>query len=44
MVIVLGTVLSYAIGWLIGIPILVPILNTLASFPFMVDALRRGRL
>lgn len=42
--IVLATVLSYALGWLIGIPALVPVLNTLASFPFMVAALKRGDL
>jgi hypothetical protein len=35
---------SYVIGWVVGIPALVPILNTLASFPFMVLALRRGEL
>jgi hypothetical protein len=43
-VIVLSTLLSYAIGWMIGIPILLPVLNVLASFPFMVHALRRGDL
>jgi hypothetical protein len=42
--IVLATLLSYAVGWAIGVPILLPILNTLASFPFMVLALRRGHL
>jgi uncharacterized membrane protein len=42
--IVLSTVLSYAVGWAIGVPALVPVLNTLASFPFMVLALRRGDL
>jgi hypothetical protein len=42
--IVVATCLSYAVGWAIGIPMLVPILNTLASFPFMVLALRRGDL
>jgi hypothetical protein len=42
--IVLCTVASYALGWLIGIPALVPVLNTLASFPFMVAALKRGDL
>jgi len=42
--IVAATVLSYAAGWAIGVPILVPILNTLASYPFMVAALRRGEL
>lgn len=39
--IVFATVLSYAAGWVLGVPALVPVLNTLASFPFMVDALRR---
>jgi hypothetical protein len=43
-VIVVGTILSYAVGWLINIPALVPFLNTLASFPFMVAALKRGRV
>jgi hypothetical protein len=42
--VVLATLASYAIGWAIGIPALLPILNTLASFPFMVAALRRGEL
>ena len=32
------------VGWAIGVPLLVPILNTLASFPFMVLALKRGDL
>jgi hypothetical protein len=41
--IILATILSYALGWLIGIPALVPLLNTLASFPFMVAALKRGQ-
>jgi hypothetical protein len=43
-VIVTATLVSYAAGWAIGVPILVPILNTLASFPFMVLALKRGDL
>jgi hypothetical protein len=42
--IVAGSILSYAVGWLIGVPALVPILNTLASFPFMFAALRRGNV
>ena len=42
--IVSATLVSYAVGWLIGVPALVPILNTLASFPFMVLALRRGHV
>jgi hypothetical protein len=41
---VAATVASYAVGWLIGVPALLPVLNTLASFPFMVAALRRGDL
>src|SRR5258706_7861832 len=42
--IVLATLLPYAVGWAIGVPVLLPILNTLASFPFMVLALKRGDL
>ena len=40
--IVVATVLSYFVGWALKLPLLVPVLNTLASFPFMVAALRRG--
>jgi len=40
--IVAATALSYALGWAIGVPVLLPFLNTAASFPFMVLALRRG--
>ena len=43
-IIVLATFASYALGWLLSIPILVPFLNTLASFPFMVRALMRGEV
>jgi hypothetical protein len=42
--IVAATILSYALGWAIGIAWLIPILNTLASYPFMVLALKRGDL
>jgi hypothetical protein len=42
--IVVCTLLSYALGWALGVPLLLPILNTLASFPFMVLALKRGDL
>jgi hypothetical protein len=42
--IALGTIGSYAIGWFLFVPLLVPVLNTLASYPFMVIALRRGEL
>jgi hypothetical protein len=40
--IVVATVLSYFVGWALKLPLLVPVFNTLASFPFMVAALRRG--
>ena len=40
--IVVATAASYALGWAIGIPLLVPVFNTLAAFPFMVAALSRG--
>lgn len=42
--VVAATLLSYAVGWAIGLPLLVPVFNTLAGFPFMVAALRRGDL
>ena len=35
---------SYGLGAVIGVPVLVPILNALASYPFMILALRRGDL
>ena len=40
--IVAGSALSYVLGALIGLPVLVPFLNALAAFPFMIDSLRRG--
>ena len=40
--IVVATVVSYAIAWAAGVPLLVPVFNTLAAFPFMVFALSRG--
>ena len=43
-VIVVLTMASYAVGWLLAMPLLVPLLNTAASYPFMVSALRRGEL
>jgi hypothetical protein len=39
---VVATVTSYVLAWFLDIPVLVPILNTAASFPFMVLALKRG--
>jgi len=42
--IVAATLGSYVVGWAVGIPALVPILNTVASYPFMVLALKRGDL
>ena len=41
-VIVIATTASYALGWYAAKPALVPLLNTAASFPFMVAALRRN--
>lgn len=41
--VVVATIASYAIALAIGVPALVPALNTIASYPFMVSALRRGR-
>jgi len=43
-VVVAATVLSYAVAVALGVPLLVPVLNTLASYPVMVVALRRGRM
>lgn len=40
--IVVATLASYAIAWAVNVPLLVPAFNTLASYPFMVTALRRG--
>lgn len=42
--IVAGTVVSYAAGWALNVPALVPVLNTAAAFPFMVAALKRQEL
>jgi len=41
-VIVVATFLSYVVGWFLNVPVLVPIFNTAASYPFMVLALERG--
>ena len=43
LVIVGGTALSYVVARLIGVPALVPVLNTLPAFPFMIASLRRGQ-
>ena len=42
--IVAGTALSYVVGAAIGVPVLVPILNTAPAFPFMIGSLRRGQV
>ena len=42
--IIVATVLSYALGALLGIPLFLPVLNTAAGVPFMILALRRGDL
>jgi hypothetical protein len=41
---VLATLLSYAVGWVLAVPSLLPALHVMAGFPFMVAALRRGEL
>ena len=41
--IVAATALSYAVAAFLAIPLLVPVLNVAAAFPFMVASLRRGR-
>jgi hypothetical protein len=42
--IVVSTALSYVLGAVVGVPALVPVFNTLPAFPFMIGALRRGRV
>jgi hypothetical protein len=42
--IVAATVLSYALGARLGIPVVLPILNAAAGVPFMIVALRMGDL
>ena len=42
-VIVVGTALSYVVARLVGVPLLVPFLNVLPAFPFMIASLRRER-
>jgi hypothetical protein len=39
-----GTALSYVAAFLVGIPAVVPVLNVLPAFPFMVASLRRGNV
>jgi hypothetical protein len=39
---VAGTALSYVVAAIVGVPWLVPVLNTLPAFPFMIGSLRRG--
>jgi hypothetical protein len=43
-VIVGGTAVSYLVAILIGIPALIPFLNVVPAFPFMIASLRRGRV
>jgi hypothetical protein len=42
--IVAGTALSYGVAMAAGVPALVPILNTVPAFPFMIQSLRRGQV
>ncbi|HZP47553.1 MAG TPA: hypothetical protein VFB07_03390 [Vicinamibacterales bacterium] len=44
LVVIGATAASYVLGWMVSVPILVPLLNTAASYPIMVAALRRGDL
>src|SRR5687767_7833893 len=39
-----GTALSYVVAAVIGVPALVPFLNVVPAFPFMIASLRRGRV
>jgi len=39
-----GTALSYIVAFLVNVPALVPFLNVVPAFPFMIASLRRGRL
>ncbi len=42
-VLVSGTCLSYAVGWLIRVPAAVPALNALPAFPFLYLSLSHGK-
>jgi hypothetical protein len=42
LIVVLATVGSYAVGWLVGVPVLVPILNAAVPWWLMARRLRRG--
>lgn len=43
-VVVCATAASYIAGWVVGLPYLVPVLNALAGYPFMIAPVRRGQL
>ncbi len=43
-ILVVCTLLSYVLAWAIGIPALVPVLNTLPAIPFLFRSLRQGRM
>ncbi len=40
---VVATLASYVLAWLVGIPALVPVLNALPAYPFLYQSLARGR-
>ncbi|MEZ5317637.1 MAG: hypothetical protein R2752_09580 [Vicinamibacterales bacterium] len=42
--VVLATIASYALGWLLGVPVLVPLLNTAPAWWLMAREFRRGRV
>lgn len=39
-----GTALSYVVALLVNVPVLVPFLNVVPAFPFMIASLRHGRV
>lgn len=39
-----GTALSYLIGFAIGVPALIPLINVLPAYPFMAASLKRGHV
>lgn len=41
---VCATALSYLVAWLLAVPAVVPFLNALAGYPFMIAPVRRGQL
>lgn len=42
--VIVATLLSYVAGWIVGVPVLLPLLNTAAAWVIMVRRLRDGRV